>query len=122
MSEPLNPWGMPPLGDDDPPQVSRDVMDAAGNLLPTHTPANGWLPVATAPRDGRNMLLSWGPGNVWIGCWVQPAAPAWVPPLEGHWEYRTVYGEIYADVCLSPPEWWQPLPGDPPRPLGRFIE
>ena len=125
MSDEPGPWDMPPLDDDDPPQVSRDVMDAAGNLLPTHTPANGWLPIETAPKDGRQILLTSSAGLfVVIAEWVQPLAPAGVPPPDGWWRYGSFGHSDEADEEREyySPAWWQPLPGPPPEPLGRYID
>lgn len=68
----------------------------------------GWMPIETAPMDGREVLLFYphltNEGFVTAGYYYTPDRD-----YEGHW---------YADLVnggASPPSHWMPLPLPPPQ-------
>lgn len=51
------------------PATLKDVREAA-DALEALAAEREWKPIANAPRDGRNLLLSWGEDRIRIGAWV----------------------------------------------------
>lgn len=90
--------------------------DAASHPCPTvarspggDAPAErGWRPIATAPKDGTDILLWEKWGDVpFVGFWH----------AEGRWSYRSDHLYVNGDASLDP-NWndlthWQPLPAPP---------
>jgi hypothetical protein len=62
---------------------------------------NGWRPIDTAPKDGRD-LLCWSDG-LFIGAMVL----YW---MDGYWREKANCQGLKSD-----PDYWMPLP-DPPQP------
>lgn len=80
--------------------VYRDaILDA---IRPALTPASGWQPISTAPKDGTELLLLTESGRVDIGRFVRGADV---------WRYRRSHS-VRADTW-RPPVHWQPLPPAP---------
>ena len=68
----------------------------------TEAPAAGWHPIATAPRDGTN-ILTWDGHSISIGYWLD---------IMGDW-----WGADDCALCSTPTH-WMPLP-QPPTEVAR---
>jgi hypothetical protein len=63
-------------------------------------PTCDWLPIATAPKDGTEVLLWW---------------PYWSrTPTPGHWKHTAWVADRALSIADTPgPTHWQPLPAPP---------
>ena len=91
-----------------------------------------WIPIESAPRDGRTLLVAWETNHGWgqAVVWWKPEFE-WVqgfskePSKEG--EYPGSYRGAWVDGGLDGseceieyhPSHWMPLPNPPKRPTGR---
>lgn len=77
----------------------------------TGSPAAGWQPIETAPKDGTRVLLRWESGNhIRVACgdfdmdrYNRKPRPYWSHDLE------RAFGKI--DARINPPKYWMPIPG-----------
>jgi hypothetical protein len=68
--------------------------------------AHVWLPIESAPKDGRSVRCRDGEGNEKRCFWSRP---------HGFWAYTNFYGNIYEDIFFDAIEW---LPPTTPPPCG----
>ena len=80
-----------------PAAVQQFVDDLDSALTSASVPASGWLPIETAPKDGRAILVSVFPSVLYVSWWQS-----------GGWTFFGSYRVA--------PQHWMPLPA-PPAPL-----
>lgn len=107
----------PPRGDPEFGEAARDHASAAMDpfnyiiATPPSVPAQQWLPIGTAPKDGTDLLL-FSPDaaepNVFIGFWVE-----FHDPISGHVESDWTDTWTSKEIDAYPTH-WMPLPATPP--------
>jgi len=90
-------------------RVAREALDAlaAPALPPVGEKKDAWQPMATAPRDGTNILLRWGSDGVSQG--------KYIPGLPHPWQFIDTNDGItwlinHAVDTIYGPTNWQPMP------------
>ena len=84
------------------PEANRQPTSAAG--LRAAPGSASWLPIETAPKDGRRVLLWRHDDELEIGYW---STSVWVSP--GAW----IIYEARSDTVELHPTHWMPLPTTP---------
>ena len=78
---------------------------------------NGWQPIETAPRDGRELLLfsPYDEPNEYVGFWGWTELPQGHPDYWAGWSY---VDELLINHCIDEPAptHWMPLPEPPGSP------
>ena len=82
--------------------------------MATPNPPGGWLPIATAPKDGTEILVLINSATVWVAhiAWWKECDPddGFDPPEHrGWWSYvrHSVTQEMLDEYSI--PIWWQPF-------------
>lgn len=75
-----------------------------------------WQPIETAPKDGRDILVSFGSMGIWLVFWADPfgddAPTLWCVDDNKHGPYP-LRGYSFEGECA--PTHWMPLPEPPVR-------
>lgn len=73
----------------------------------------GWMPIASAPKDGTRVLISFGVHGIHLVSWTVPSCAddeIWCVDDEKHGPYSL---RGYSDEGPSAPTHWQSLPAPP---------
>lgn len=84
-------------------------VDGAAPALPTPAAPEGWQPIKTAPRDGRNILVRFGQDGA--------SQAKYIPGLPRPWQFIDTNNGISWMVNAAAdgaggPSCWMPMPGD----------
>ena len=77
-----------------------------------NTDMYGWMPLETAPTDGRGILILNSGGYIVIGRYLDiSGSDDSIPKPSYRW--RGGHGKLYGSYSIREPIFWQPLPPVP---------
>ncbi len=101
--------------------MHADFADCRAAIAALQAEPQGWMPIETAPKDGRSMLLGYpnraGKWRTVRGQWFSDAeiAETWEEEGAEGWYETSVECEDLPNCWSIEPTHWMPLPAAPPK-------